>query len=54
MDPMLLLALYVLYAAVLLTLAWRITLALEGIARHLLEIARDIKKSSHFIGDKQE
>jgi len=36
----------------LITLLWRITVALERISRHLLEIARDVKELSHRSGDE--
>jgi len=47
----------VLYFAViifLITLLWRITLALEKMARHQLEIARDVKKLAHASDDEEE
>jgi hypothetical protein len=50
-------SLVVLYFGViifLITLLWRITLALEKTARHLLEIARDVKKLSHRTEDEEE
>jgi hypothetical protein len=50
----LLLGLYLGTILFLTILFWRVTVALESISRHLLEIARDIKKSSHFLGDKEE
>lgn len=47
----------VLYFAViifLITLLWRITIALEKMARHQLEIARDVKKLAHASDDEEE
>ena len=38
----------------LITLFWRITVALERMARHLLEIARDVKTLSSASGDEEE
>jgi hypothetical protein len=38
----------------LITLLWRITIALEKMARHQLEIARDVKKLAHPSGDEEE
>ena len=38
----------------LITLFWRITIALEKTARHLLEIARDVKKLTHRSRDEEE
>ena len=50
-------AIIVLYFAViifLITLLWRITIALEKMARHQLEIARDVKKLAHASDDEEE
>jgi hypothetical protein len=50
-------SLVVLYFGViifLITLLWRITIAFEKTARHLLEIARDVKELSHRSGDEEE
>ncbi len=38
----------------LISLLWRITVALERISRHLLEIARDVKELAHNSGDGKE
>ena len=37
-----------------ITLLWRMTIALEKTARHLLEIARDVKKLSPPSGGDEE
>jgi hypothetical protein len=38
----------------LISLLWRITLALEEMARHQLEIARDVKKLAQAAEDEEE
>ena len=38
----------------LISLFWRITIALEKTARHQLEIARDVKKLLHRSGGEEE
>jgi hypothetical protein len=35
-------------------LLWRITIALEKMAKHQLEIARDVKKLAHPSGGEEE
>jgi hypothetical protein len=50
----LLLVLYFGVIIFLITLFWRITVALERISRHLLEIARDVKMLSRPSGDDEE
>jgi hypothetical protein len=35
-------------------LLWRVTVALEHISRHLLEIARDVKRLSPLSSDEEE
>ena len=50
----LLIALYFGVLGFLITLLWRITIALEKMARHQLEIARDVKKLAHASDDEEE
>jgi len=50
----LVIALYFGVIGFLISLLWRITLALEKMARHQLEIARDVKKLAHPSGDGKE
>jgi len=38
----------------LISLLWRITVALEKMARHQLEIARDVKKLAHASEEEKE
>jgi hypothetical protein len=38
----------------LISLLWRITIALEKMARHQLEIARDVKRLSPSSSDEEE
>jgi hypothetical protein len=46
--------LYVGVIIFVITLLWRITIALEKIARHQLEIARDVKKLAHPSGSEEK
>ena len=50
----LLIVLYFGLIGFLISLLWRITIALEKMARHQLEIARDVKKLAHPSGGEEE
>jgi hypothetical protein len=46
-------ALFFCMLAVLIALLWRVAMALERMAKHLFEIARDVKKPSPPPGDEK-
>ena len=54
-GAILIILVYFIIVVIVLTLLWRISIALDFIARHLFEIAKDVKKLSiHFRHQRED